>query len=33
MSSAARPGMLFDYGFPPHTYELSCAWRAAGRTR
>ena len=24
MSSAARPGMLFDYyGFPPHTYELS----------
>jgi len=23
MSSAARPGMLFDYyGFPPHTYEL-----------
>ncbi|QTD47244.1 dioxygenase [Ottowia testudinis] len=24
MSSAARPGMLFDYhGFPPHTYGLS----------
>ena len=24
MSSAAQPGMLFDYyGFPPHTYELS----------
>jgi len=24
MSSAERPGMLFDYyGFPPHTYELS----------
>ena len=24
MSSAARPGMLFDYhGFPPHTYELT----------
>ena len=23
MSSAAQPGMLFDYyGFPPHTYEL-----------
>ncbi len=24
LSSAARPGLLFDYGgFPPHTYELS----------
>ena len=24
LSSAAQPGMLFDYhGFPPHTYELS----------
>ena len=24
MSSAAQPGMLFDYyGFPPHTYELT----------
>jgi len=24
MSSAARPGLLFDYGgFPPHTYELT----------
>lgn len=29
VSSAARPGMLYDYyGFPPHTYEI--VWPAPG---